>query len=114
MGPLGTFLIIILIALVSAIPLWLAQKLLGGKGSLLTVMFVNFLLGLVNAGLKIMVNKPYETWLSIISFVLMLFVYKTLFRLGWIRGLLVWVLQFIVTAILVGILVLLGIGLVLL
>jgi hypothetical protein len=98
---------LILIWIITAIPLYLAVKLIGGKTSLIKVIFVNFLVGFLTTFL-------YETiglWAAIVSFIAMLLVYKIAFRVGWIRAFLAWITQFILIAIFVVAGTLIGISL---
>ena len=96
------------VLLVSAIPLNIAVKLLGGRSSLLKVVLVNILV----AVLVTFVEGLFGIFAGIVSFVVMLFVYKTLFQLGWVKAFLAWVLQFVLIVLFVFLLTLIGITLV--
>ncbi len=99
---LALFIIIIL----SALPLYFAVKILGGKTSLLKVIIVNFIAALVTPIIK--------SWIGIfggvVAFIALLFIYKVMFRLGWVRALIAWAGQFIIVMGLVALDALFGIS----
>jgi hypothetical protein len=99
----------IFILIISAIPLNIAVKLMGGRSSILKVIFANLIYAIILFFLELYFN----VW-TIISFILMIFVYKIMFEMGWIRTILAWVLQLVIIAIIVVILGLFGISLALL
>ena len=82
---------------ISAIPLWLAVNVLGGRAGIIRVILVNILVGLV----AVMVRALLNTWAGLVAFVLMIWIYKDFFRMSWIRALLAWLLQFVFAAILI-------------
>ena len=96
MSLIWLFLATLALFIISAIPLWLAVKMLGGRGSVFRVIGVNLLVGLV----AFAVRAVFSTWAGLIAFILMIWIYKDFFRLGWIRALLAWLLQFVVAALL--------------
>ncbi|MFP4403575.1 MAG: hypothetical protein ACLFPJ_04450, partial [Candidatus Woesearchaeota archaeon] len=96
----------IFILILSAIPMNIAVKFMGGRSSILKVLFAN----LVYAVLFFLIEMYVDIW-TIFSFILMIFVYKVIFEMGWIRTILAWLLQFIILAIFVVILGLFGITL---
>jgi hypothetical protein len=79
------------IFILSALPLYFSVKLLGGRASILKVIFVNLLVAIV----AIAINILFNSWIGLITFILMLWIYKDFFRLGWIRAILAWLLQFV-------------------
>ncbi|MFP4524621.1 MAG: hypothetical protein ACLFO2_04915 [Candidatus Woesearchaeota archaeon] len=83
--------------IISAIPLWIAVQMLGGRGSVFRVIGVNLLVGLV----AFAVRAVFDTWAGLIVFILMIWIYKDFFSLGWIRALLAWLLQFVFAALLI-------------
>lgn len=100
------FIILLAIAIISAIPLFLAMKILGGRGGIFRVIFVNLLVALVT----FLVKYYFQSWLGgLFAFILMIWIYKDFFRLGWLRALLAWLLQFVVVFLLVLLLGLVGI-----
>jgi hypothetical protein len=96
----------ILISAISAIPLNLAVKALGGKSSWLKAILVNIILDIINIFLSPQIRFGY----IIISFILKLFIYKLMFRIGWIKALLAWILQYIIAVLLVILLAVIGLG----
>ena len=98
-----------IIILFSSIPLYLAARLLGGRTGIIKVIFVNFI-----AGIIIPLIKEKISFLGgIIAFIVLLLIYKVLFRVGWIRALLIWIVQFIIIALIALVIALLA-GIVLL
>jgi len=99
----------VIVLIISAIPLNIAVKLLGGKSSLFKVILVNLILGVING----FIDTKFALFSGILSFVALLFIYKIMFDLGWLRAFLVWILQFVIAFILTLILLFLGISLIL-
>jgi len=91
---------LILILIISALPLYFAVKILGGDASVFKVLIVNLIVGIIG----IAVNS------HLIAFLLLIFVYKMMFRLSWISAFLAWVLQFVIAALLVALAIILGLG----
>ena len=79
----------ILILVVSSIPLYLAVNLLGGRASLLKVILVNLAIGFLDG----LITSKFGFLATIISFVILLALYKIMFDLGWIRAFFAWILQ---------------------
>lgn len=101
-------LILFLVILFSSLPLYLAVKFLGGKASILNVFLVN-----LGAAILIpFVKQSIGTWGGIISFIFLLFIYKNMFSIGWVRSFLVWILQFVIIALIIIILAAVGISLI--
>ncbi len=96
----------ILISAISAIPLNLAVKALGGKSSWLKAILVNLILDIINIFLSPQIRFGY----IIISFILKLFIYKLMFRIGWLKALLAWILQYIIAVLLIVLLAAIGLG----
>lgn len=92
-----TFLILILVFLISAIPLYLSVKFLGGKTTLLKTALVSLLAAIVVA----VVNNYFKVFGGIIAFILMIWIYREMFKLKWIKALLAWALQFVILFILI-------------
>ena len=102
-----TILLSILVIVLSAIPLNIAVKLLGGHSSLLKVIGVN----IVVAAVGVLISVQIEKMAGLLSFIALLFIYKLMYDLSWTKALLAWVLQFVVAAILIAILLAFGISL---
>ena len=104
-------LIKILIIIISAIPLYLAVKLLRGKTTLMKVIIVNFLVAVAAFLIELIVSLG---WLgSLLTAVALLFIYKSMFKIGWVRSILVWLLQIVIAALLMMLFALFGVALVL-
>lgn len=100
-------LVSLIIFLVSAIPLHLAVKTLGGKTSLLKTAIVAFLAGLAVA----IIEAIFNIWGGAIAFIIMIWIYHEMFKLKWIKAFLAWLLQFIFLAIFYMLaILLLGVG----
>ncbi len=105
LGTLVLLLITLAIFIISALPLYFAVKMLGGKATLLKILIINLIVALVS----FMINFLFQTWGGLIAFILMIWIYKDFFKLGWLRALLAWLLQFVFAVIIVIILALLGV-----
>ena len=86
----------ILILVVSSIPLYLAVNLLGGKASLLKVIIINLAIGFLDG----LITNKFGLFASVISFVVLLAIYKIMFDLGWIRAFFAWILQAVIAILL--------------
>lgn len=105
-GLLVNLIIIWVLIIISSLPLYLSLKILfGHKVTIFKVFLVNIIGGLIVAIIKL----KFETFGGVIAFLLLLFVYKIAFRIGWIRALLAWMLQFVILALFTFILSLIGI-----
>ena len=82
----------VIIVVLSAIPLNLAIKLLGGETNLFRVLYVNFFIAVISVLLSIYV----ESLAGVLSFFALLFLYKVMYDLSWLRALLAWCLQFVI------------------
>jgi len=101
-------LVFILLLVISALPLYLAVKILGGKASILKTIVVNILVGAV----VWVINYLLNAWASIVAFILVIWIYREMFRLKWIKAFLAWILQFIIMAVLVFLVGLFGLSVV--
>ena len=88
---------VIVVFVVSALPLYFAVKLLGGHTGLLHAAGATFLGGIVVA----LVNVLLTTFAGVVAFIALIFLYKVMFRMGWIRTLIAWALQFVFVVLLV-------------
>ncbi len=95
----------ILVLVVSAIPLNIAVKIMGGKSSIIKVIAANIIIAII--GYFIAENINFLA--GLLSFIVMLFVYKLMFRMGWVRSFLAWLLQYVIIAIFFILLTLIGI-----
>lgn len=95
----------LLIIVLSAIPLNIAVKLLGGRSSIVKVIFANIVIAI----LSYFIQTEIGTFASLLTFIVMLFVYKVMFEMGWIRSFLAWLLQYVLILIFYIILGLAGI-----
>lgn len=91
---------LIAILIISALPLYFAVKMLGGEASVLKVLLVNLIAGIIG----VVVNS------HLVAFLMLIFVYKMMFRLSWIGAFIAWVLQFVIAALLVALAIILGLG----
>jgi len=111
---LWTAVVLFVIFLISALPLYFAVVLLGGKESWLKTAFISLISGLIVAVIELV----FRTWGWLIAFVVLIWIYHEAFRLKWWKAVVVWFLQgvfivlfYIVLVLLLG--SLLGISLVL-
>ena len=99
----------VVVWLVSSLPLYFALKLVGKKKGLVTVALVN-----VAAAMASSIIASFFGFFTgaLIGFITLLFVYKWLFKIGWARAFLAWLLQIAIAALLfVFMIVFLGITL---
>jgi len=105
---LWALLIVWVLIVISSLPLYLSLKLFFAKRvSILRVFLVNLIVGFIVS----LVKYYFEIFGGIIAFFLLLLIYKIAFGIGWIRAVLVWLLQFAVLAALMFALSLIGVNL---
>ncbi|MBT4858340.1 hypothetical protein HON49_04160 [archaeon] len=80
--------ITVVVFILSALPLYFAVKFLGGKGSLVKVLFVSLISGLIISAIK-------ETfkWGWLLAFFVLIWIYHETFRLKWWKASIVWIVQ---------------------
>ncbi len=99
-------LVILLIFIITALPLYFAVKFLRGKTNLWKTIAINLLAGI----LVVLVNLALPLFGGIIAFVLVLVLYRFFFRVSFLKAFFIWILELILI-ILFGVLaMLLGIG----
>ena len=81
--------------ILSALPLYFAVKFLGGKTSLLKTMLVVILGGIVVTAIR----SYFKILGGLIAFIVLIWIYREMFRLKWIKAFLAWLLQFVFLAI---------------
>ena len=92
MAELLTILIIgAVLFLLSALPLYLAVKVMAGHTTLIKTALISLVAGIILAIIKAL----FTTWGSMIAFIVLILIYKNSFGLGWIRALIAWLLQFV-------------------
>jgi hypothetical protein len=96
--------LMVVVFLIAAIPLHITVKLLGGDSSLIKAAIVNFLVGLASGVISFFL----KSFAGVISFIALLFIYKTMFDIGWIRALLAWLLQGVIIVLLIVLLAAIG------
>lgn len=89
MASVISIILMVLIFLISAIPLHLAVRLLGGRTSIPWAALANLIAGITGAIAYVFIAK----YAAIAAFVILLIVYKFMFSLGWTRAFLAWLLQ---------------------
>ena len=101
-------LFIALVFVAAAIPLHLAARMFGGDSTLLKAILTNLIAGVLGGVISLLFSR---TGL-LVYFIVLLLVYKMMFKIGWIKAFLVWLLQGIILFVflilfgLIGILVL--------
>ena len=85
-----------LVFVISALPLYFALHFFRSKVSLLMVLLVTFVAGLVVS----FIQFYFEIWGFLIAFVVLIWIYREMFRLKWINAFLVWLLQLVFVIIL--------------
>ena len=79
---------IVLVFIITSIPLHIAVSLLGGDTSIIKAALVNFIAGVVGAGIYFFTGYG-----GIVAFIALLAVYKIMFGLSFFSALLAWFLQ---------------------
>lgn len=92
---LVSIMVLLVVMIISALPLYFAVKFLGGKTTILRTLFVMFITGIIVSA----VRYRFRIWGSIIAFLLMIWIYREIFRLKWWKAFVAWVLQFVFIAI---------------
>jgi hypothetical protein len=82
----------ILLLILTAIPLYLAVKLLGGRAIFVNAVLVNIVTGILTSFLR----SGYGFLGLILGFFVTLWIYREVFRLIWIKAFLVFILQAII------------------
>ena len=97
MNPQFLFLVgIIFFFVISALPLYIAVKILGGKTTLIRTVIV-----MIVSGVLVSFSQSFGgIYGGLMAFILVLWLYRISFELGWIRAMFVWAGQFIVLTIL--------------
>jgi hypothetical protein len=105
-GSLVIILLIFLVILISSLPLYLSVRILGGRASILKVFFTNLLVAFLAVAAVEMFG------FGALAIVLVsVIIYMVMFRLGIIRALFAWVLQYLVAGLLLYLAVLFGVAL---
>lgn len=94
------FAIIILSFVISALPLFFSVTMLGARTNIFRVIGVNVVVGLVVAGVYLLL--PFASLIAVIATI---FLYREFFRIKWWKALLAWFLQSFIAFLLVLILV---------
>jgi hypothetical protein len=96
---------IILVFLISAIPLDISVKLLGGKTNLIKTALIALVAGLVFSFLRGILTSFFG---ALLAFVVMIWIYREAFRLRLFKAFLAWILQFVFLALFFMVLALIG------
>lgn len=106
-GLLIAILFIVLVIVISCLPLYLAVAVFGGRPSIIKVILV----GLIVPILSYIIERVFDSWVGLLSFIALIAVYRYVFRLNWINAFLAWLLSFVFAGLMVLLLVLLGVTL---
>ena len=96
---------ILVVLIISALPLHIAVKLLGGKTYLIKTILVMFISSVIIVLIALIL--PFG---GIIAFIVLIWMYREMFRLKWHKALFAWILQLLFVAILFIILSIIGVG----
>jgi hypothetical protein len=95
----------VIVIVLSSVPLYIAVKLMGGHTGILKVIIVNIIVALAVS----YITSTFNFWAGALSFIVMLFIYKVMFKLSWLKAFLAWILQFIIIALIIFLLVFFGV-----
>lgn len=99
-------LILILIFIITSLPLYFATKMLRGRTTLLRAIATNVLAGLA----VIFCHLIFPVIGGIIGFIAILILYRFSFRVGFIRAIIIWLIEVILVGLFTLLGILLGIG----
>jgi hypothetical protein len=99
-------LVIFLAILISSLPLFLSVIVLGGRASILKVFFTNLLVAFI----AVFAVEAFGLG-ALAIVILSVLIYMVMFRLGIIRALFAWILQYLVAGLLLYLALILGISL---
>jgi|TARA_B100002003_G_C14117165_1_gene537323 hypothetical protein len=91
-----TILIFLLGILISSLPLFIAVNMLGGHATILNVLLTNIIVGLLTGWLVASFGAG-----TLIILLVTIFLYSFIFKMGMIRSLFAWLIQYVVAAILI-------------
>jgi hypothetical protein len=89
---LENILIIVGAFIISALPLYMAVKMLGGRATILKTILVNILCSVIIGVIYLVL--PFA---SIIAFIALLWIYHEMFRLKWFKAFLAWIISIVIT-----------------
>lgn len=95
----------LLIFALSSLPLYFAVKLLGGRTTIVKTFLVNVIVAIL--AFFIGLYLPYA---NIVTFILLIWIYREMFRLRWIKSLIAWLLHIVFYIALTIVLGLFGLG----
>jgi len=98
-------LIFVIVLIIAAIPLHFSVSFLGGDSSILKAIITNGLVGLAGA----LIQSFVPSFGTLVYVIAVLLIYKFMFNIGWIRAVLVWILQVIISVVLLMLLMFLGV-----
>ena len=81
---------------ISALPLHLAVKILNGKTNIIKTILTMVLAGFIVA----IVRSVVGIFGGLVAFIVLIWVYRISFQVGWVRAILIWLLQFVFLALL--------------
>lgn len=97
--------ILFLIIVVSALPLHIAVKIMRGKTHLLKTIVVMFITSLIITVISTLV--PFG---AILAFIILIWLYRELFKLKWYKAFIVWFLQLVFISLLIFLVSIVGIS----
>ena len=109
MGLFITMLVLLIVLVISALPLHFAVKILGGKSTIIKVIVVNVLVSIIIG----ITNSYFGLIAGFVFFLILIVIYKLLFKMGFIRVILAWLLQSVIALLLIFIAGIFGISLIL-
>jgi len=99
-------LIYVIILIIAAIPLHFSVSLLGGDSSILKAIATNAIVGFIGA----LINSFVPIFGTLAYVIAVLLIYKFMFEIGWLRAILVWILQIIISAVLLVLFAFIGLS----
>ena len=92
-------LILLLVIIISALPLHLAAKAVGGKSSILKSFLIMILVGIAS----VLLNLILPAFGTILTWIILIIIFKEAYNISWLKSILVWLL-WIAFVIILGIL----------
>ncbi|MFW5704659.1 MAG: hypothetical protein ACOCXG_02345 [Nanoarchaeota archaeon] len=99
-------LVLLLVIIISALPLHLAAKSLGGKSTILKSFLIMIIVGIIS----ILLNLVLPAFGTILTWIILIVIFKEAYHIGWLKSIFVWLLWIVFVIILAILLSLLGLS----
>ena len=80
--------VLLLLIILSSLPLYITIRLLGGRVSILRAFLVMLIVGVTT----FFIEMFFSTWGVILAWILMIWIFREVFRLKWLKAVLAWII----------------------